>query len=65
MEQIFWVKNGNLEAVNAVLKAGGKVKSVTAVSETISSYGYAGGRSELQNQGWNEGDIYAYIVVEK
>ena len=64
MQKIFWVKNGELDEVNKELMHGGKVKSITAVSETISSYGYAGGDTNDSGQGWNEGDIYAYVVIE-
>ena len=39
MEQIFWVKNGDLAEVNKWLQKGGIVKSIHAVSEAISSYG--------------------------
>lgn len=64
MEQIFLVKNGELDEVNKYLKKGGKVKSIHAVSESISSYGYAGGETGYEDKGSYVGDIYAYIVIE-
>lgn len=64
MEQIFWVKNGNLNEVNKWLQKGGRVKSIHALSESISSYGCAGGQTYGHEHGNYVGDIYAYIVVE-
>lgn len=64
MERIFWVKNGELEEVNEWLQKGGRVKSIHAVSETISAYGYAGGDAYADEKGNYVGDIYAYVVVE-
>lgn len=63
MERIFWVKNGSLDEVNKWLEKGGTVKSIHAVSESVSAYGYA--YDLLANEkGSYSGDIYAYIVVE-
>lgn len=64
MERIFWVCNGDLDEVNRCLQAGGKVKSIHAVSESISAYGYAGGETYADEKGKYLGDIYAYIVIE-
>ncbi len=64
MERIFWVKNGELREVNDWLQKGGRVKSIHALSETISAYGYAGGESFGEDKGNYVGDIYAYVVVE-
>lgn len=64
MERIFWVKNGDLDEVNKWLQKGGRVKSVHAISEQVSSYGFAGGESYSSDYGRYTGDIYAYIVVE-
>lgn len=64
MERIFLVKNGELSEVNEWLKKGGKVKSIHAVSETISSYGYAGGETYANENGNYVGHIYAYVVIE-
>ena len=64
MEQIFLVKNGEVEEVNKYLKKGGKVKSIHAVSENISAYGCGGGDSNFTDHGNYVGDIYAYIVIE-
>lgn len=65
MEQIFWVKNGELGEVNQWLQKGGRVKSIHAVSETISAYGYAAGRDIFaEDKGNFVGDIYAYVVIE-
>ena len=65
MERIFFVKNGDLKEVNQWLQKGGRVKSIHAVSETVSAYGYAAGRDIFTDEkGRYVGDIYAYIVVE-
>ena len=65
MEQIFWVKNGGLGEVNHWLQKGGKVKSIVAVPETISAYGYAAGRDMYTEEKGNfVGNIYAYVVIE-
>lgn len=64
MEQIFWVKNGDLMEVNNWLQKGGRVKSIHAVSEMISSYGYAAGREMIVDNGNFVGNIYAYVVIE-
>ena len=63
MEHIFFVKNGDLQEVNTYLQKGGKVKSVHAVPEIVSSYGYAGGEVCYTDSGSHVGDIYAYVVV--
>ena len=57
-------KNGELSEVNEWLQKGGRVKSIHAVAETISAYGYASGDIYSENNGNYVGDIYAYIVVE-
>ena len=64
MEQIFWVKNGELEEVNKWLQKGGKVKLIHPISEPIVAYGYAGGNSGWEDKGNYVGDIYAYVVIE-
>ena len=64
MEQIFLVKNGNLERINEFLKKGWHVKSIHAVSESVSAYGYAGGTTYAEEKGSYVGDIFAYIVLE-
>ena len=64
MEQIFWVKNGELNEVNKYLQKGGKVKSIHAVSESVSAYGFGGGETSLTDYGNYVGDIYAYVVIE-
>lgn len=70
MEQIFWIKNGELHEVNKWLQKGGRVKMIQAVSEAISSYGYHSSNSSVScndndaNHGNYVGDIYAYVVIE-
>lgn len=64
MEHVFFVKNGNLEEVNRFLSKGGRIKSIHALSESVSAYGYAGGESYSDGKGKCVGDVYAYIVVE-
>jgi len=54
MERIFFVKNGELKEVNNWLQKGGRVKHIHAVPENVS----------CGTGGYNEGDIYAYVVVE-
>lgn len=63
MQRVFWVKNGELSEVNEWLQKGGVVKSIHAVSETVSAYGYAGGETFLDDKGYYWGDVYAYVVV--
>lgn len=64
MERIFWVKNGNLEVVNDWLEHGGRVKSIYAVPEVVSAYGYTSNGTLADEKGRYVGDIYAYVVVE-
>ncbi len=64
MEQIFWVKNGNLREVNEWLQRGGRVKSIHVVPEPIVAYGYAGGARDYDTHGSYVADIYAYVIVE-
>ena len=64
MEKIFWVENGNLEKVNALLEKGGRVKQIYPIREPIAAYGYAGGKSDYDTSGTYSGNIYAYIIVE-
>lgn len=64
MEQVFWVKNGDLKEVNKYLQKGGRVKSIHAVSESVSAYGYGNGTSSFGHEGRYVGDIYAYVVIE-
>lgn len=64
MEQIYWVKNGELNEVNRWLQKGGRVKSIHVVPENFATYGFAGGESSWHDKGKVEGDIYAYIVIE-
>lgn len=64
MERVFFIKNGDLKAVNELLQKGGKIKIIQPVSEGIAAYGYAGGEIGLANEGSYVSDIYAYIVVE-
>lgn len=64
MEQIFLVKNGELEEVNKYLKKGGRVKFIHTVSESVSAYGYGGGETPYTDSGHYVGDIYAYVVIE-
>ena len=60
MERIFFIKNGNLNEINNILKRGGSIKMIHAVPEIVSTS--CGGES--QNDSDYEGDIYAYIVVK-
>lgn len=57
MEQVFFVKNGDLSEVNKWLQKGGRVKFIQAIGESIhngaNTYPYPG-----------TGEVYAYIVVE-
>ena len=64
MEQIFWVKNGELAEVNKWLQKGGRVKQIHVVPENFATYAYAGGDSSWHDHGKVQGDIFAYIVVE-
>ena len=64
MERVFFVVNGNLTEVNNWLQKGAKVKTILAVPENVSSYGYAGGESFNSNDGNIRGDICAYFVLE-
>lgn len=64
MEQIFFVKNGNLERINEFLKQGWHVKSIHAVSESVSAYGYSSD-FVAEAKGSYVGDIFAYIVLER
>ena len=70
MQQIFWVKNGELAEVNKWLQKGGRVTMIKTVSETISAYGYHAINSNLsyndneEKHGYHVGDIHAYVVVE-
>jgi len=63
MEQIFFIKNGDLDVINDFLKKGWHVKSVHAVSESISAYGYSSNLVS-EEKGSYVGDIFAYIVLE-
>ncbi|MBR3905049.1 MAG: hypothetical protein IKJ51_05000 [Clostridia bacterium] len=63
MERIYFVKNGDLSEVNSLLKEGAKVKSIHAVSEGISAYGYSSGW-QAEGKGKYVSDIYAYIVLD-
>lgn len=53
-----------MEVNNWLQKGGGRVKSIHAVSEMISSYGYAAGREMIADNGNFVGNIYAYVVIE-
>lgn len=64
MEQIFWVKNGELYEVNRWLQKGGRVKFIHVVPENFAPYSYAGGESSWHDKGKIEDDIYAYVVIE-
>ena len=64
MEQIYWVKNGELTDVNKWLQKGGRVKLIQVVSENVAAFGCAGGKSDMYDYCNIKGDIYAYIVVE-
>ena len=70
MEQVFWVKNGELGEVNKWLQKGGRVKMIKPVTESISSYGYHSSNSSVslndndEQHGYYVGDIYAYVVIE-
>ena len=57
MEQVFFVRNGDLSEVNRWLQKGGRVKFIQALAETV----HNGSREYTSD---NKGDIYAYIVVE-
>lgn len=69
MQKIFWIKNGDLEEVNAWLSEGGKVKMIQPVAESVAS-AYAWNEAPFCNDGSRAngalycGDIYAYIVIE-
>ena len=58
MEQIFFVRNGNLSEVNKCLQKGGRVKFIQVLAETVhhGTNTYPGSAAK--------GDICAYIVVE-
>ena len=65
MERVFFVKNGDLAEVNNWLQKGAKVKSILAVPENVSSYGYSDSHSySIDNHGAYRGDIAAYFVLE-
>ena len=58
MEQIFFVKNGDLKEVNKWLQKGGRVKYIQAIGEPLHN------GSDASPYGDRRGDIYAYVVVE-
>ena len=57
MEQIFFVRNGDLSEVNKWLQKGGRVKFIQALGEPF----HNGGDTSPYPR---TGEIYAYIVVE-
>ena len=57
MEQIFFVRNGDLSEVNKWLQKGGRVKFIQAIAESF----HNGGDTTPYPR---NGDVYAYIVVE-
>lgn len=64
MERIFLVRNDELGEVNSYLEKGARVKSIHAVSEVASSYGYATGDWLEHDKGVYLGDVCAYVVLE-
>lgn len=50
--------------MNEWLQKGDRVKSVNAIAEHISAYGYAGGENWNDGCGNYVGDIYVYVVLE-
>ena len=70
MEQVFWIKNGELGEVNKWLQKGGRIKMIQPVTESITSYGYHASNYEgsfndnEEQHGYYVGDIYAYVVIE-
>ena len=73
-ERIFFVRNGNLNHINDILKKGGSIKMIHAVPEVVStSYdgkpinrlGYFGNEpQDSENEVTLMGDVCAYIVVK-
>ena len=57
MEQVFFVKNGDLTEVNKWLQKGGRVKFIQALGEPF--HNGADTTPYPRN-----GEIYAYIVIE-
>ena len=73
MERVFFVRNGNLNQINDILKKGGSIKMIHAVPEVVStaydgkSRNYSGlGVTPVDNEDEANliGDVYAYIVVK-
>lgn len=68
MEQLFLIKNGDLNEVNYVLKQGGKIKTIVACAESTSTWAVkhdgVSGLSSTGEHGELIGNIYAYVVIE-
>lgn len=68
MEQIFLIKNGDLNEVNNALKEGGKVKNIVACAESTSTWAVkhdgVSGLSSTGEHGELIGSVYAYVVIE-
>ena len=67
MEKVFFVKNGDLEAVNKELASGGKIKAICPVAESVSNTKGATSsntRSSLTGTIKVIGSVYAYVVIE-
>ncbi len=64
MEKVFFVKNGELSAVNAELHKGGKIKYICPVAKSVSMAGAGGGEASSTSFDDVVGDVFAYIVIE-
>ena len=64
MQKVFFVVNGDLNAVNEALRKGGTVKSITPIAEEIGAYGYTSNGTYAEDKGFFRGDVFAYVVIE-
>lgn len=54
-EEIFFVINDDLDEVNSALRAGGKVKMIQTVAESVREM-----KGEIRDL---RGDVFAYVVI--
>lgn len=54
MQKVFFVKNGELDEVNAILAKGGTIVDIRPVAESV-----------IDSRSKGTGDVYAYVVVNE